>query len=74
MDIQAPPSGEASGAEVPAPSLTGDFSLSSLSTRLSAIEDWLSESCTARHATDMADTIHEAWKIIDDLSEAEPHE
>ena len=55
--------------------MTGEVSLSvysaeqlgDLSTRLSAIEDWLREKCTARHAEDMADLVHEAWQVIDDL-------
>ena len=47
------------------------ISMSDLSLALSEIEDWLRESCTARHADDMADRIHEAWQIIDDLADSE---
>lgn len=48
--------------------------LGQLATALSTIEDWLRQGCTARHAGQMADRVHEAWSVIDDLADqaAEP--
>lgn len=43
--------------------------LSALSLRLSMIEDWLRDDCTARNSGDMADDVHAAWKVIDALSD-----
>src|SRR5271156_633216 len=44
--------------------------LVNLSTNLSAVEDWLNEKCSARHADEMADVVHEAWQLIDELYDA----
>lgn len=41
--------------------------LSELATHLSSIEDWLRQDCTARHAEDMADVVHQAFQVVDDL-------
>ena len=41
--------------------------LSKLATNLSSIEDWLRDECTARHSEDMADCVHEAWQVVEDL-------
>lgn len=41
--------------------------LSELATNLCALEEWLREHCTARHATDMADVVDKAYTVIDDL-------
>lgn len=46
--------------------------LGQLATSLSAIEDWLRQDCTARHNEDMADTVREAFNVIDDLSDGAP--
>ena len=46
----------------------GKDQLEELSLNLSAIEDWMREQ-PARHADDMADVIHQAWQVIDDLSD-----
>jgi hypothetical protein len=44
--------------------------LADLASDLGLIEDWLRQDCTARHAEDMADVIHQAWGVIDDLADA----
>lgn len=41
--------------------------LGELATNLVRIEDWLREDCTARHSEDMADVVHQAFEVIDDL-------
>jgi hypothetical protein len=41
--------------------------LGRLSTDLINVEQWLRESCTARHAERMANAVESAWKIVDDL-------
>ena len=41
--------------------------LNQLATDLSTIEDWLRQDCTARHNDDMADVVHEAWQVVEDL-------
>lgn len=41
--------------------------LAELSTQLSTIEDWLRQDCPARHASEMADVIHRAWRLADDV-------
>jgi hypothetical protein len=38
-----------------------------LSVRLDQIADWLRESCSARHADDMADVVAEASQVVEDL-------
>src|ERR1700691_6620374 len=43
--------------------------LNQLATDLSTIEDWLRQDCTARHSDDMADVVHEAWEVVEDLCE-----
>lgn len=44
--------------------------MTELSLALGAIEDWLREQ-PARHAGEMADRVHDAWEIIDDLADQE---
>jgi hypothetical protein len=41
--------------------------LAELATNLSTLEDWFRQDCTARHAEDMADIVHEAWSLVEDL-------
>jgi hypothetical protein len=49
----------------------GPDALEELALNLSNIEDWLRDSCTARHNDDMADVVHQAWQVIEDLSDNE---
>ena len=46
--------------------------LEELSLSLGQIEDWLRQDCSARHADDMADVVHKAWQVIDDLADEAP--
>lgn len=46
------------------------ISMTELSLALAAIEDWLREQ-PARHADEMADRVHDAWRVIDDLADQE---
>jgi hypothetical protein len=48
-------------------SLPGSGDLSDLLGELSGIEDWLRDSCDVRHHERMADEVHRAWSILDDL-------
>jgi hypothetical protein len=46
--------------------------LSNLLSRLGAIEDWFRQDAEVRHADDAADTIREAYAILDDLADTLP--
>ena len=41
--------------------------LGELACNLGAIEDWLRDSCTARHNEDMADVVGKAVQVLEDV-------
>lgn len=50
----------------------GKTELGELAAHLSAIEDWLRDSCDARHHEDMADAVGKAYQVVDDLYDEVP--